>query len=98
MRVFYWMIMNQHASKPHGANCWNLEVSTSPCFVRGGVLMAHKYTTQKFEKYARYGAARSALYHRNQDRVQGCACHFTGQVLKALRSKQENQNSHWNCT
>ena len=30
------------------------------------------------------------MYHRNQDRDQGRACHFTGRVLKALRSEQKN--------
>ena len=30
------MILNHHAYKHHGENIWTLEVSMSPCFVRGG--------------------------------------------------------------
>ena len=40
------MIMNQRAYKSHGGDLWNLEVSMSPCFGRGGVLRAQTYTTR----------------------------------------------------
>ena len=33
----------------------------------------------------------------DQDRYQLCAFHFTGRVLEAIQSKQENRNSHWHC-
>ena len=69
-RVFYWLIMDYHASKPHGVNLWTLEVRMNPCFGRGGVSKVRKYMTKKVEREDRDGAAQLVLYHRNQDRDQ----------------------------
>ena len=51
-----------------------------------------KPTTRKREKKrqkdTRNGADRSKMYHQNQDRDQGSACHFTGRMIEELRKKQ----------
>ena len=78
MKELYWLILNQHAFKPHGAYLFTPEVIMSPCF-SAEAHRGHEYTRlEKIEKDTHDGAAQSALYYRNQYIGQGCACHVTG--------------------
>ena len=51
MGEFYWMVLNQHAPKPHGANILTRGFSMSPCFGCGGVSRAQNiYGSKKSKK------------------------------------------------